>query len=283
MTYRILKPTELATLTSTVVVFLNRRAMEGGFYAFLQTRTRILWPHELFAAIYAFHPQAFAKYLLGGGPEKIQQFWASMPTRAGLRRKRNWNRLCIPLSLHGDGVAIAQARGKASKTIDVLSWSSLLSSAPTRFSSYLIYFCYSFVAKKQGLGSTWSAVWKLLSRSFQILYSGVWPAETMEGNPEPRVGTQLAGGFCGVVYINKGDLDWLSGHFKVNHASSRYPCVLCQCSNLGSGQDIYPWTDANDRPSWEPTIWTDEASEGTKRRNPLESECPSLGPMDRLH
>ena len=257
--HRILKPTSLATMTSTVVVFLQRKAMEGGFASFLRTRTRVLWPHQLFSAIYEFHPQAFAKYVLGGSAENVTKFWRTMPRRRGVDDRVGWDRFCIPLGAHGDGVAISNARGPGVKIADTLSWTSLLSTAPTRFSSYLIYFCFSHVAKKTGLGATWSSFWKLLARSFRILFSGIWPATTMDNEPEPKAGRPLAGGFYGLVYINKGDLDWLAGHFKVSHASSRYPCTLCGCSNLGNNLDVAPWSDTNDRPSWEPTCWTGEA------------------------
>ena len=234
--------------------------MRGGWYGFLRTKTQVLWPHELFSAIYNFHPTAFVRFILGGGQEVVRNFWRRMPTRRGLRSRVGWDQWCVPLGLHGDGVAISNIRGAGQKVLDTLSWSSLLSTAPTRYSSYLIYFCFSHIQKKGGFANTWRAFWKKLARSFQILYSGVWPETTLEGAPEPRSGTPLAGGFWGVLYVNKGDLDWMSGHFNLAHSSSRYPCALCGCSNLGSGRDVYPWTDVRDVPTWEETCWTDEAS-----------------------
>ena len=257
---RILKPTALLTITSTVAVFLARRAREDGFTAFCRSSSRILWPHELSSAICNFHPQAFVKHILGGARKSIGHFWRTMPRRPGLETRAGWDRFAVPVGAHGDGVAVSNTRGAGSKSVDTLSWTSLLSSSPTRFSSYLIFFCFSQVAKKTGVGANWKEVWKKLARSFQILYSGVWPPTTMDGGPEARMGTPLARGFWGVVYINKGDLEWLAGHFQVAHPSSRFPCALCQCSNLGHGRDEFPWTDANDNPPWEPTCWTDEAS-----------------------
>ena len=261
--FRILQPTGLATLTSTISLFLWRRVRQDGFNAFIRTRTSVLWPHELLAAIFEFHPRAFARYILGGGPDRVQEFWRTMPPRRGLGRRPGWQRWCIPLGLHGDGVAVAHTRGKGAKTADTLSWSSLLSSAATRFSSYLIFFVYHHITKNQGLATTWGSLWHKLAQSFQIIFNGVWPATTLDGSPEPRSGQQLAGGFWGVLYVNKGDLDWMAGHFKLPHASSNYPCALCQCSNLGHGQDIHPWTDTNNQPSWEETCWTDQAACGT--------------------
>ena len=77
-----------------------------------------------------------------------------MPTRQGLRVRPGWNRWCVPLGLHGDGVSVVNVRGSVSKTIDVLSWSSLLSSGPTSFTSYLVYFAFTHTVKKTGLATT---------------------------------------------------------------------------------------------------------------------------------
>ena len=224
----------------------------------MRTKTSVLWlwPHELFSALYQFHPAAFAKYILGGGPRHLQQFWRMMPARSGIQDIAGWQRWFVPLGLHGDGVSVSNIRGAGSKCVDTLSWTSLLSSAPTRFSTY---FCFKHLAKPTGLAATWASFWRKLALSFRILFSGLWPARTVEGEPEPRKGQYLAGGYRGVLYINKGDLDWMAGHFKLPHAASKYPCGLCQCSNLGSGVDTFPWTDPNNRPSWETTCWTDEA------------------------
>ena len=135
-----------------------------------------------------------------------------MPCRSGLQTRVGYQRWCIPLGLHGDGVAISNIRGAGSKVAETLSWTSLLSTAPTRFSSYLIYFCFAHVAKKSGLATTWSSFWRKLAQSFRILFSGFWPESNLEGEPEPRAGTPLAGGYYCVLYVNRGDLEWMSGH-----------------------------------------------------------------------
>ena len=48
--------------------------MRGGWYGFLRTKTQVLWPHELFSAIYNFHPTAFVRFILGGGQEVVRNF-----------------------------------------------------------------------------------------------------------------------------------------------------------------------------------------------------------------
>ena len=80
----------------------------------------------------------------------------------------------------------------------------------------------------------------------------------MDGAPDPRGGQYLAGGFCGILFVVRGDLEWMNKHFALSHPSSRHPCSLCCCSNTGEEDELYPWTDINDPPSWLPTCRTDE-------------------------
>ena len=221
----------------------------------------VLWPHELFAGLWTFHRDGFVKWVLGGDAAAVPTFWRTMPQRPGMNSKPGWDQMCVPLALHGDGVAITNIRGSGSKSIDVLSWSSLLSSGKTRFTTFLIYFSFTHLVKKSGLAMSWSTFWRQLCRSLRILYDGVWPATTMTGAPDPRAGTPLAGGYYGLIYVNKGDLEWMSAHFRLAHGSSRSPCSLCRCTNIGHGQDEMPWTDVNSPPSWLPSCWTDEAGE----------------------
>ena len=149
--------------------------------------------------------------------------WVALQTMS-----RSFGGIC----LHGDGVAVSNVRGKATKQADCISWSSILSRGQTRLTTFLVWFCFAHLAKKSGPLSTWPRFWSKLCQSLQILWSGIWPPQTMNGHKEPRVGQPLVGGFFGLVYVNKGDLEWVSGHFNLNHPSSRFPCCLCKCSNL---------------------------------------------------
>ena len=101
----------------------------------------------------------------------------------------------FPLSLHGDGVAVASARGKGVKTVDCLNWGSLLASGPTKLTSYLIWFCFNHTAKKSGFQATWPGFWTQLCWNLKALWQGKWPATTSSGDPHPLAGQPLAGGF----------------------------------------------------------------------------------------
>ena len=212
---RILTPTGLSTLGSPWRVSLMGKRLRGGLFGYYMAKTTSIWPHELFSAIFQFHREAFDKYILGGGPEAVRAFWNRMPPRNGTTNKPNWRERMVPISLHGDGVSVSNVRGKGSKTVDTLSWSSLLSSAPSRLSMFLIWLCYSHVVKTDGMAPTWASFWRKLTASFQALFEGVWPHVDMNGAPDPKGGQELAGGYYASLYVVKGDLEWMSKHFSL--------------------------------------------------------------------
>ena len=265
---RVLKPTGLATLSSTLGVFLKHKNKTTGLHGYFRTSSSIIWPHELFAGLWEHHPRAFRDHILGGDPKEVAKFWSTMPPRPHMEHKDGWHYKVVPLSLHGDGISIANIRGKAAKTVDCLSWSSLLSTGPTRYTSYLIWFCFTHMVKQAGLATTWGHFWSKLCQSLQILWSGIWPEKDFHGRDHPKANQPLAGGFCAIVYINKGDLEWMSKHFHLAHPSSGRPCSLCRATNHGP-DDPVPWTDANNNPSWLPTCLTDQVFSREPRKPDL--------------
>ena len=128
-----------------------------------------------------------------------------------------------------------------------ISWTSLLARGQTRMTTYLVWFSFAHLARKEGFEATWPSFWKKLCLSLQALWAGTWPDS----------GEPLAGGYYAIVYINRGDLDWMAGHFHLRHPSSNFPCSLCGCSK--NEEEQQPWTDCNTVPSWLASCWTDEA------------------------
>ena len=57
----------------------------------------------------------------GGSAANIEEFWKHMPERPGMKRG-SFKKWCIPIAIHGDGVAVSNIRGKASKQVDCISW-----------------------------------------------------------------------------------------------------------------------------------------------------------------
>ena len=274
--HRILKPNDLECLISTVRVPLFHSKKPSAL-AYRMTTTSVLWPHEMFAWLWENHHTAFVESILGGDASNIERFWRNMPNRPGMQRRRSYKQWCIPIAIHGDGVAVSNVRGKSSKQLDCLSWSSVLARGQTRFTTFLVYFCFSHLAKKKGFGSTWPSFWKQLCKSLQALWAGVWPDTTMDGQEHPWAGQPLAGGFYAVVYVTRGDLDWMAAHFQLRHSGSSRPCALCGCTNAGP-EDAQPWTDCNDEPSWKESIWTDKACQLDKTnkvspKKPIHRNC----------
>ena len=246
MWFRILKPTGFASIAGSVMVFLMRRTLATGLRNWVQTRCMVLWPHEFWAGLWNFHPGAFVKFILGGDPANVRRFWERMPSKPGMEERERWQDQAVPLALHGDGVAVSNIRGVASKTADTLSWSSLLTTGLTRMTHYFIWFTFGHLVKDSGLGQTWRTFWRKLTESFRALASGRWPEHSMDGTPNERAGEYLAGGFWGLIYVNRGDLDWMHKHFGLASVAAIRPCALCRCTN--TGDDHIPWTDVNNPP-----------------------------------
>ena len=53
----------------------------------------------------------------------------------------------------------------------------------------------------------------------------------MDGAPDPRGGQYLAGGFCGILFVVRGDLEWMNKHFALNHRIIIHPLdILALCA-----------------------------------------------------
>ena len=187
MALRILKPTGFASLTSSILIYLYRSTMAAGLQTWVRVRTLALWPHEIFACLWDFHPTAFFRYILGGDRENVGKFWDMMPTRVGVDTRDDYRTHCVPLGLHGDSVSVANIRGVAGKGVECLNWTSLLSTGPTRLTIFSLWFVCSHLTKPSGFGSTWSTFWKKLSASLRALWAPdcgqrrTWRARWMHG------------------------------------------------------------------------------------------------------
>ena len=165
----------------------------------------------------------------------------------------------VPLGVHGDGVAYMGVNRAGGKSLEVLSWSSLLTQGPTRSSTFLLFLLVKSVAKDSGFSQTWPRAWKALCWSFQALATGKWPMLDWDNNEFDKAtidyqlrGSDLADGLCGVIFVLRADLDFLSNHFHLNNPGSNNPCALCQASR---SLDSCPWTDCNAQAGWRDTVW----------------------------
>lgn len=79
---------------------------------------------------------------------------------------------------------------------------------------------------------------------------GDWPVDSSEAL---RAGTDLAGGFFGVLWGLKNDLEHSSGAMGLNNSGSANPCACCRADNR---DDSRPWTAFGEDAAWLPTVWT---------------------------
>ena len=237
--------------------------------------TPLLLPHMLFAALYEADVELFKQHILGGSSETIPNFWDSVSDHPSMlnhpmKEKQSWRTTFVPLSLHGDGVAIAGCGRPWSKSAEVLSWSSMLASGSTIMKNYMIVMIHKLLCCKSiGCHHTLNAVFDQLIWSFQILFDGKWPQADADGiayqpgTPEfAKAGTPLAGGYRGTLFIMRGDLEYFSNTLGLEHFGSLSPCFLCRanCSN-----DDIPWADCRaNRAKWMSTCWSNVDWEAAK-------------------
>ena len=171
--------------------------------------------------VYHHKPEAFVKFILGGSQAKVAEFWRAMKghpslaSRPELRSRKDLHQCCAYASIHGDGVTYAKTMRASNESMEVLSWTSMLSSHATLLSSYLIMCLVKSVIKTVYFGNTWQAIWKISL----CLSSGLWPSQDWQGHQWPaqsrdaqRVGTQLAGGHAATLWNTREDLEFLALH-----------------------------------------------------------------------
>ena len=232
-----------------------------------------LLPHKLFARLFHNLPNAFLSSLLGGDEGNVPRFWNSMmghpfvKSRPQLQQRPDLHKV-IPIGIHGDGVAYMGIKA-GGKSLDVLSWASLLTKGPTRVSSFLMFLIVKTAVKDWGYNQTWPRVWQILCWSLQALSTGVWPQHDWDHQPF-KVGSEdhamrgqpLANGYCAIVFVLRADLEFLHQHFLLNSPASNTPCCLCRADRQVNS---VPWTDCRTNAAWRSNCWS---AEEWARENP---------------
>ena len=239
----------------------------------------LLLPHTLFASMYEDYQDAFHNLLTPGGTSALQRFWSqcsSAPQFAEhpVFERQNYQRRCIPISIHGDEVPVV-GRGKCwCKRSIVFSWYSVLAHAkPTLNSLFWIWACVPHLFK-EGVGGTIQVFWEVLSWSLAILFAGTWPAKDHRGiyyapgTPEyAKAGQPLAGGFFACLVSLAGDQDYMAKFLQQPHwASATRPCGFCEASAKGP----LTYLDFREEAPWRSTIFSADSWSHDERR----SQCP---------
>lgn len=275
-----LQPTFASQALSQVTLYFKQppARISGSIYD-------VMLPHELFAVMFQHHRDFFVEQLCGGSVGNLPSFWKAMANHPvydqhPMKQLPNHENVFIPLSIHGDGVPVSGVSRSWAKSAEVHSWSSLLCKSSTLKSTYLMFFFYSaLVVKTENLDAS-KRLSKMLAWSLLWLFRGVWPETDVNGAPfdkhspeGKRAGQQLAGGFRGVLWAIKGDLDHMSKAFGFPYANQAGPCGLCRAN-----QTDKPWTDA--RPGvaqWLSTIWTNQAHKAAHAQRHPVFDLPGSG------
>ena len=245
-------------LTSTPIRLVKKGHLSDEF------KLTFLLPHKLFSFLFNSMAPAFDSSILGGDASNVPKFWAAMvdhpflTSRPDLQTRPDLGKV-VPIALHGDGVAYMQTRRAGGKSMDALSWSSLLTKGPTKSNSFLIFLVVKNMVKEWGMSQTWPRVWKVLCWSLEALATGRWPMKDWDNQDftegtvdDEKKGTPLAGGFAAILFVLRADLEFLAVHFKLNHPASNNPCALCLADRDMKSR---PWTDCRPSAEWRKTCW----------------------------
>ena len=172
-----------------------------------------------------------------------------------------WRR-AVPIVIHGDGVPV----GKMS--LDALSWSGFLQKGSSTTACKLLV---SGLMSRNKSPDTAPVYWGVVAWAFMVLLSGIFPARDWDGNPYVegpnfnRVGTWLAGGLFAVVWVVKGDMDWVANTLGLEGSSSVCICPWCKANTIEDDTDQWavefnvpcaPWNDLGAEAVWRSTLWT---------------------------
>jgi hypothetical protein len=236
----------------------------------IQTKEQtVLLPHVAFATMYHDHRHAFDNVFIGeGGVDEQERFWDAMsdhPAMEGhpMRLKPSWKRKTAPLQLHGDGTPVLGVGKSWTKMLDTYSFSGLLARGTTLDFTILIYCVFVHLLTKESM----SFVWRVICWSLRALADGLWPIEDALGRryadiapggvDHKRAGTDLAGGFCGVIWVVRGDLDYYGNTLNLSHHASSSPCSWCPANSVAG--DPCCWTDFRfDECQWPDETFTNE-------------------------
>ena len=272
----LLIPTPLTSILRILTVPLKLHLLQVK-----EVDCQILYPHELFAALYQFHPAVFIQRLCGGAVSNVTNFWSSMKGHPSFAlnpslRDPSYSKSCIPISLHGDGVPVAGCGRSWSKSVTIYSWGSLLGKGNTLQRVFMIFLLHSLLAVKNATRNTMQVFWIHLVWSFGVLQTGKWPHKDAKGRAYPsgspeadRAGTFLAGGWTATLWLLLGDLEHFALSYDLEHYASNSPCFLCKANTT-----TMPWTDCRrNLASWLQNTWDNASWSARPGRHLLFTIC----------
>ena len=223
----------------------------------------VLLPHEMFASLYHNYPDAWKKYIVPD-TARLGLFWAKMqhhPQMAGhpLLQRDQYDKLAVPLGIHGDGVPVVGIGKGWCRTMTMFSWSSLLAKGPTKEVCYYIWSVFDRLCCAADGSGTMASFFTVLRWSLYWLWRGQWPDRDWTGqmyDPDSSAGSKalslLAEGHFGLLWAIMGDLDYFASILGLpRYSTACGPCALCRCTGVG----LNTWTDTGPTAAWIGECW----------------------------
>ena len=230
------------------------------------TDTSVLLPHEVFATLFSLHPAKFIESLLGSSVSRTTNFWAAMKGHPSMEyhpelRDQAIASKTIPISLHGDAVPVAGIGKSWSKSVEIVSWRSMLTTGTTLTTTFLVFLWHMKLCSTMPERNTLDVFWRRLVWSLTWLQKGKWPDRNEHGvlyhptSPEGKKarenGGWLASGWRCVLWAILGDLEHFGVTLGLENAGSLTPCFCCRANKSN-----VPWTDFRKNAAWMRTIWS---------------------------
>ena len=117
--------------------------------------------------------------------------------------------------------------------------------------NFLIWLCYKHCLCKAPPHHTMDTFLKELRWSLYWLWLGRWPTTDSDGKRLPKPKKELlADGYYALLWMLKGDLDYMHDVVKVEHFGSRSPCFCCRANT-----STIPWAAHQRDASWTRQLW----------------------------
>ncbi|CAK0807567.1 unnamed protein product [Prorocentrum cordatum] len=233
----------------------------------------MLCPHVLFGNMYKDYPHAFRKYICPE-PEALEHFWNDVRDPSHykthpVRLRPGHARICVPITIHGDGAPITGVGKAWGRLLDAWPWQSLVALGSTDATQHVIAMLREAVQSSSNAGRALTYVFRKLRWSLQALWGGVWPETDEEGKAMPSGSPQgeLAGGRYACVRGLLGDLDYFFQVLNMpNYNSAGNPCGWCPCN-----ASTMPWFDFRAGAEWVSRVYAVEEwrTSGAPHARPL--------------
>ena len=142
----------------------------------------------MFSHLYHNQRERFDELFFGEVKDKkgLHEFWMELQRREDprlmgheVRKRHQWGRKALPISLHGDGVPVLQVGRSQTKSFDSFSIQSILSVGPSAAVKLFVFGVFD----KLPTDGTWENIWEIVNWSLHWLWEGVWPPVDWRGEP----------------------------------------------------------------------------------------------------